>query len=203
MNTADKFESARKVLGWSFEDLATKLGKYTPEFLERVHRGEPMPQVEDDLNKVYMEALAKKAVNSFLRKKFPDRVRTGLNRRFVRFARRKNLALDDVIRLSLRVSEGSFRELLTKDPDAIVVNWEGILEDIVREFKQTAQGSLFESGPENAVGNTDSEISLITNQVNRVPESLVLAVCDYCGEFLSENQRDRCYECGRPNSRYL
>ena len=206
MNTADKFESVRKLLGWSFEYLAMKLQKYTPEFLERVHRGKPMPEVEDDLNRIYIEALAKKAVDSLLRNEFPERVRTALTRRFIKFVQGKNLPLGDVSTLSLRVSEGGFRELLTKDPDAIVVNWEGVLEDIVREFDQTEQGRLLESGDENTDSNTDialvSEKPLIPYQVYHVPGALIWEVCDDCGEFLPEGRRDRCFNCGRLNSRH-
>ena len=208
MNTAYMFESARNLLGWSFEYLVFKLQNYTPEFLERVHRGEPMPEVEDDLNRVYIQALAKKAVDSLLQGKSPERVRIGLTRRFVKFVHEKSIPLGDVSRLSLRISEGGFREVLTRDPDAIFVNWEGILEDIVREFNQAAQGTLFGNGDENTYNITD--ISLVSErplpypyQVNHAPENSVWAVCDDCRNSLPDNRRDRCPECGRRNSRYL
>ena len=207
MNTAYKFESARNLLGWSFEYLVFKLQKYTPEFLERVHRGEPMPEVEDDLNRVYIKALAKRAVDSLLQGKFPERVHTGLTRGFVKFVHEKNLSLGDVTALNVRVSMGSFRELLTKDPYAIVLNWEDVLEEIFCELKQVPQGKLFENGDESTDNSTNiapvSEKPLHPFQVNRVSETSIWAVCDDCGELLPEDRRDKCFNCGRPNGRHL
>lgn len=205
MNTADKFESVRNLLGWSFEYLVIKLQKYTPEFLERVHRGEPMPEVENDLNRVYIEALAKRAVDSLLQGKSPERVRTGLTRRFIGFVRRKNLALDDVSRLSLRVSEGSFRELLTKDPDVVVVNWEGVLEEIIRDLKEPQQGKLIASSRETVVGSAlvspASDLPTNSQQPKRDPQA-VLAECNTCHR---PRPIDRYSEqtCGCMNDDYL
>ena len=205
MNTADKFESARKLLEWSFEYLATKLGKYTPEFLERVHRGKPMPEVEDDLHRVYVEALAKRAVDSILRSEFPERVHAALTRRFIEFVQGKNLPLGDVSTLSLRVSEGGFRELLTKDPDAIVVNWEGVLEDIVRELNKAQQGRLLWDNSRAADISSHSSLVSGVPTIAGGPRRDPLAVQAECNTCHKPRPKDRYSEqtCACVNDDYL
>ena len=63
MNIASVLESVRNFLGWSFQDVSVKSGKYSPEYLKQVHEGRPFPSVEKELTMTYIRGLAEKAVD--------------------------------------------------------------------------------------------------------------------------------------------
>ena len=167
-----------------------------------------MPEVENDLARIYTEALAKKAVDVVFGKrfpKFPEHVLIALVDRFIQFVRRKNLSLGDVNALSVRVSEGGFRELLTKDPDAIVVNWEGVLDEIGRELDKAQQGRLLwdnsRAADISSHSSLISDVPTITRESSRDPEA-VLAECNTCHKPRPRD-RNSGQTCGCMNDDYL
>ena len=210
MNIAQDFENARRFLGWSFQDVSEKLaGRYSSEYLKKVHRGEPFAEVNYALKRLYVGALAEKAVDSVLKgSPHPYHVRValidGFVDEFVRFVRRKDLSLGDAKTLSDSIK--AFRVIL-EDASAIdEIRWEKELEAIIRERDKPEQGMLIEGVDEIAYGSThssshESDLSMPSYQPKRDPQS-VLAVCNFCREPLPENRVSK-HACGHPNDDYL
>ena len=204
MNIAEDFESTRRLLEWTFQDLSEKLdGHYSLEYLKQVHRGEPYAEVSDDLKQLYVGALAEKAVDIVSdRIAQPIHVRVALIDGFIRFVHRKDLSLGDVRMLSEGVS--SFRELL-KDASIIEIRWEKVLEAIIRESNNPEQGRLIENIDEIEDGSTQmmlvSDLPMPSYQPKQHPQ-VILPVCNFCRQPFPKN-RAFTHSCGSPNDYYL
>ena len=150
MKVVKTFEIVRKFLGWSYQEVSVKSGKYNPEYLKQVHQGRPFPGVEKDLIMTYMRGLAERAV--YLAS--GGQVQGGLCDKFVakfmQIVHRNNLSLGDAMKLVERVSKDRAltAKLRTQAMDvnvSIDIVWEEFLEEIVRGLNRPGQGKLLES----------------------------------------------------------
>ena len=206
MNVAHDFESARRFLGWSLQDVSDKLdGRFSLEYLEHVHRGEPFAEVRDALKQLYVGAFAEKAVDVALKgSPYPYHVRVALIGGFIGFVHRKDLSLEDAKMLSESVEV--FRGLLNEASAIDEIRWEKELEAIIRKRDKPEQGMLIEGVDEIVYGNThssshDSDLFLPSYYPKGDPQS-VPAICNFCHRPLPEI-RDFYHSCGHPNDDYL
>lgn len=137
MSFADSYEEARIYLGWTFEFLAKRMGfKYSVEYLKRVHRGIPMPEVEQNLTNAYLRALAEKAsmgrgIAKALELKFIDS--------FIEVVRKFDLSLKSAMVLSEETVKTDFtkrvdRELVEDRNQIDLSVWEQAIESIALDL---------------------------------------------------------------------
>ena len=155
MSIAAVFESVRNFLGWSFQDLSTKSGKYSPEYLKQVHEVRPFPGVEKELIMTYIQGLAELAVYLASGGQAQGALREKLVAKFMQVVHRNDLSLEGAKTLVERVSgdrvlESNFRTQTMDVNVDIDIVWEEILEDILCELNRPRQGSLDYVGTEVA-----------------------------------------------------
>ena len=96
MKVAELFEVVRKFLGWSYQEVSVKSGKYSPEYLKQVHQGRPFPAVEKDLAVIYIRGLAERAVHLVYGDQIAGDLRDRLVTKFTRLVQQSKLSLYDV-----------------------------------------------------------------------------------------------------------
>ena len=207
MNIAETFEDVRKFLGWSYRDVAMRLGKYSSGYLEQVHQGKPFPEVENNLIMTYVRGLAEMAVNLA----FGGKVQRGLHEklvaRFTEVVRRNNLGLEGVKALVEEISKDRTlaRKPRTQTMDVdvnISIDWEGTLEETVLRLNRPDQGDMFDVIGEDVEGSnlplsdgaSTTSYRYHTRQISDEIEAK--AQCPNCGNNQSESQGCRCVQCG-------
>ncbi len=207
MKVAEPFEVVRKFLGWSYQDVAMKSGKYSPEYLKQVHEGRPFLSVEKDLIVTYIQGLAERAVYLACGGQVEESLREKLVARFAEVVRRNNLDLESVKAL---VEEISKDRTLTRKPRTqtmdvdvdINIDWEGTLEEIVFRLNRPDQGDMFDVIGEDAEGsnlpvsNGASTTSYYYQTWQSFAEIEAKAQCPNCGNIQSEARGCRCVQCG-------
>ncbi len=145
----ETFEAIRRFLGWSFKELAGRMGNsYSEAYLKMVHQGRPLPEVEEKLIQTYIQGLAEQAVDSVFGLKVPQAIKTRLVANFSYVIRSSQLRLKDVITLAERASSIKIPVSEFRDPDAMVLEdlrvWEEALEGIALDLiGGSIQGQLF------------------------------------------------------------
>lgn len=90
----ETFEAIRRFLGWSFKELAGRMGNsYSEAYLKMVHQGRPLPEVEEKLIQTYIQGLAEQAVDSVFGLKVPQAIKTRLVANFSYVIRSSQLRL--------------------------------------------------------------------------------------------------------------
>ena len=207
MSVATVFESVRNFLGWSFQEVATKSGKYSPEYLKQVHEGRPFPSVEKDLIMTYIRGLAERAVYLSSGGQAQGTLREKLVAKFMQIVHRNNLSLEDTKALVERVTRERALEpyLRTQTMDvmpSIDIAWEEILDDIVRELNKPDQKDMFDVIGEYAEGSNlpvsdgVSTTSYHYQTQQFLSETEAKAQCPRCDNVQSESQGCRCVRCG-------
>jgi hypothetical protein len=198
VKVVETFEVVRKFLGWSYQEVSMKSGKYSPDFLKQVHKGRTFPAVEKDIIVTYIRGLAEWAVDSVFGTQIPVDTREKLIRKFEQVAQGRNLSLENTRALAEKVSkerllEASFRSG-TMEAVKIEIAWEDELESIICDLNRSQQESLFESADYDAVLVPVSE-SREKHQFQKRREP-AMAVCPRCDNVQSERLGCQCVRCG-------
>ena len=207
MKVVKTFEVVRKFLGWSYQEVSVKSGKYSPEYLKQVHEGRPFPGVEKELIMTYIRGLAEMAVNLAFGGKVQGGLHEKLVAQFTEVVRQNNLGLEGVKALVEEVSKDRTlaRKLRTQTMDVDVnidIDWEGTLEEIVLRLNRPDQGDMFGVIGEDAEGSnlpvsdggSTTSYHYQTRQISAEIEAN--AQCPNCGNIQSEAQGCRCVQCG-------
>lgn len=207
MKVAEVFEFVRKFLGWSYEDVSMKSGKYSAEYVRQVHQGRPFHEVEKDLIVTYIRGLAEKAVHLVFGDQIADNLRERLVARFTAVVRRNNLGLEGVKALVEEISKDRTlaRKLRTQTMDVDVnidIDWEGTLEEIALRLIKPDQRDMFDVIGEDSEGSNlpVSDGASTTSGHYQTPQISAgieaEAQCPNCGNTQSEAQGCRCVRCG-------
>ena len=210
MKVVKTFEIVRKFLGWSFQDVSMKSGKYSPEYLKQVHEGRPFPSVEKELIMTYIQGLAELAVYLVFGGQIQGGLRDKLVTKFTQAVRQSKLPLEDVRAFVEMITNDQVlmsrikHRTETMDAVGVEIDWEGTLQDAIRKLDKSKQGTLFPAKDEIAVDNTHlslvSDSPTVSRQPNRDSQA-GLADCDYCHKPLAKNQGIR-HTCGFTNVSY-
>ena len=210
MKVVETFEVVRKFLGWSYQEVSVKLGKYSPEYLRQVHQGRPFPGVEKDLILTYIRGLAERVVYLVFGDQIASVLREKLVTKFTLLIQQSKLSLSDVRALVEMISNDQVlmarieHRTETMDAVGVEIDWEGTLQDAIRRLDMSKQGTLFPAKDEIAVGNTHLSLVSDSPAVSRQPNrdyQVGLDVCDYCRKPLAKNQGIR-HTCGFTNVTY-
>ena len=211
MKVVETFEVVRKFLGWSYQEVSVKSGKYSPEYLKQVHQGRPFPGVEKDLIVTYIRGLAERAVYLVFGEQVASDLRDKLIAKFAQVVRQNRLSLNGAQALVERVSSEKVSEATARyrtgimDVGSIDIAWEGLLEAIIDELDKSMQGTLPEDSDGTADGSTHSspvsDVPTFSYQPKRDPRA-ILSECNFCHKPLPEN-RDSRHTCGQSNDDYV
>ena len=204
MKVVETFEVVRKYLGWSYQEVSVKLGKYSPEYLRQVHQGRPFPGVEKDLILTYIRGLAERVVYLVFGDQIASVLREKLVTKFTLLIQQSKLSLSDVRALVEMISNDQVlmarieHRTETMDAVGVEIDWEGELEDIIGKLKASKQGTLFESSEENI----EDDAVLVQGRTTSVEhifqkhQGLAMAQCPRCSYVQSEDRGCQCIRCG-------
>ena len=204
MKVVETFEVVRKFLGWSYQEVSVKSGKYSSEYMKQVHQGRPFPEVEKDLIVTYMHGLAVRAVDLVFRGQIQGGLRDKLVTKFTQAVRQSKLPLEDVRALVEMITNDQVlmsrikHRTETMDAVGVEIDWEGTLQDAIRKLDKSKQGTLFESSEEGAEDDAvlvPGRTSAAEYQIQKHQE-LAMAQCPRCGNIQSENRGCQCIRCG-------
>ena len=204
MKVAELFEVVRKFLGWSYQEVSVKSGKYSPEYLKQVHQGRPYREVEKNLIVTYTKGLAERAVHLVYGDQIASILRDKLVAKFTQLVQYRKLSLYDVQALTEMISNDQIlmarikHRTETMDAVGVEIDWEGELEDIIGKLKASKQGTLFESSEENI----EDDAVLVQGRTTSVEhifqkhQGLAMAQCPRCSYVQSEDRGCQCIRCG-------
>lgn len=132
---AESIETARRSLGWSFEVVEYRTG-YSAEFLKRVHRGKPFPEVEEKLVKAYVNGLAEAASDSVLTPNNGKHTKSRFVRVFKGVVQRLQLRLQDVVTLCEKASSLTVVHVPNRDQVAVddLKGWDAVLQSLATDI---------------------------------------------------------------------
>ena len=209
MKVVETFEVVRKFLGWSYQEVSVKSGKYSPEYLKQVHQARPFPEVEKNLIMIYVHGLAERAVHLVFGGQITSDLRDKLTARFAQIVRQNSLSLEYAWLLVEKVSQDKVSKANyrpgTVDAVRVETAWEDVLASIVLDLNKLQQGRLLDGSDETKHGSTHfslvSKVPALSYQTKRDYQA-ILAECNFCHKPLPEN-RDSKHTCGYRNDDYL
>ena len=204
MKVVEAFEIVRQFLGWSYQDVSMKSGKYSPEFLKQVHEGRTFPSVEKDIIVTYIHALAEKAVQSVFRENLSTESFERLIAKFEETIQKWDLSLEDTLVLVERACKtripGAHFRTGTLDAVRVEIAWQEVLEAIIDDINGSERQPSFEDRDKNRDDIVNSLLVSVSSQpshqLDQDSQTLAKATCPNCHETQTEDQGSKCVNCG-------
>ena len=131
MNRAHDLDEVRKFLGWSFQELAKRTG-FSRRYLMDVHNGRPLPEVDQKLQEVYVQALGEKAANLAFGRRLTGQLLSKSVDAFSRIVRKHAIPIMGTIELYRIACKPEIIAGYDREPAVIddISVWEAVLESL-------------------------------------------------------------------------